>query len=1269
MRNKILPTITIFSIFLIVVLTFLGLSGNPAFAGDVTPPTVIDITGDTTGTTGEKITLIAVVEDDVGVTEAVFHIGDKVSVSAVKADSVQDTYKITFPLPVDSTDDIPYYFEASDAAGNTVRSPEVGAYTITVIDNDPPTVEVIQPNGGETLGVGRLYKILWTAKDNIGVTSIDLRYSTDNGSSWKQIATGEKNDGVYEWKVPDTPSTKCLVKVIAYDAEGNNAEDVSDNVFTIKKFEILYPFFDDMENPDSGNWNFDPPWGYTTSASHSGNASITDSPAGDYANNVNISATISAGIDLSGAIMPVLTFWHRYSLEPNADFGYLDVSADLGKTWSTIYFVTGHHTDFKEDKIDLTPYSLLSDVRIRFRLQTNDSITFDGWYIDDVSIDETTATVSYPFFDDMESGTENWLTSSWELFIPGHSPDHCLTDSPVGNTPYYVYPLLTLASTIDLSKAKNPQLTFWHHYYTYYDYCYVDVSTDKGRTYTTLRQYYGQQANWVQEQIDLKDYVGLPTVRIRFWSYSWGYDGWYIDDVKIEDTPEPHPKMYNPTDVTMHGAHLSWEPYQPSSFPSVDFGDCDRYEIYRSTNPDVNRSSGELVCSIPCGLGITECDDVYSILEPNYYYYRMYVVDVNGIYSIGSNVVKAEYTIPKVGYPFHDDMESGTDKWEWSLPWNLTTEKPHSGSYSWSDSPGGPYANNVNTALTTSIDLSSAVMPVLTFWHSYILEPNADFGYVDVSTDKGTTWSTIYFVTGRHTDWKEEKIDLTPYSDPLLWDVRIRFRLQTNGSTTYDGWYIDDVSIDETKATVSYPFFDNMESGTDNWFTSSWELFIPGHSPDHCLTDSSEGNTPYYVNTSLTLASTIDLSKAKNPQLTFWHHYYICYCYVEVSTDKGHTYTKLKEYCAQQTYWVQEQIDLKGYVGLPTVRIRFRVYATSSGYDGWYIDDVRIGENLSTLVDWCKLDSPASTSTPVGVPTENIYGLVYEKGVTEPVGQGAGIIAQLGYGSDGSMPDDDNWTWVDAAYDSDVDDKDKYVATLTVGIEGIYDYCYRYQLEGTGVWTYGDLDGNDLGSGGTNGYSPDHAGELVVTCDVGAIAGCVTDQGGNPIVKATVIAVQKPTKKPTKTGVDGCYEITDLQPGGWLVVCIKDGYGTGIKKVKVEPCKTTRCDFVLKPKLGQDEDEFAELLANYPDPFNPETWLPYYLSHDADVTIRIYNSLGQLVRTLTLGRKTADIYLDKDEAAYWDGKNEAGEKVASGVYFYQLQAGNSTVTRKMLMVK
>ena len=565
-RKNILPMVAIFSVTLITVLTFLGLSGNPAFADD--PPVVVDITGDTAGTTGDLITLTATVEDDVGVAEGIFHIGE-VPTQTQGVENVQDTYTIVFPLPANSTDDILYYFEAKDTAGQPVRSPEVGTYTITMIDNDSPTVEVIQPNGGETLCVGSLYKILWKAEDNIGVTSIDLLYSIDNGFSWEQIAPGEYNDGVYEWEVPDTPSMECLVKVIAHDAEGNIANDLSDDVFTIKRC-VIYPFFDDMEYPDSGNWNFNPPWNYATEASHSGDYSITDSPGGDYANNVNISVTLSVGIDLSGAVMPVLTFWHRYSLETNYDYGYVDVSTDLGQNWSTIYFVTGHHTDWKEEKIDLTPYSLLADVRIRFRLQTNGSSTYDGWYIDDVSIDETTATISYPFFDDMESGTDNWLTSSWELAMPGHSPDNCLTDSPEGKTPDYVkiHTSLTLANTIDLGSTENPQLTFWHHYHMSSSYPgYVEVSTDRGRTYTTLATYKGEQTNWIKAPpIDLKDYVGLPTVRIRFRLYSYyDYDGWYIDDVRIEDTPMPHPQMYNPTDVSMHGAHLSWEQYQPAS--------------------------------------------------------------------------------------------------------------------------------------------------------------------------------------------------------------------------------------------------------------------------------------------------------------------------------------------------------------------------------------------------------------------------------------------------------------------------------------------------------------------------------------------------------------------------------------------------------------------------------------------------------------------------------------------------------------------------------
>jgi Leucine-rich repeat (LRR) protein/WD40 repeat protein len=93
------------------------------------------------------------------------------------------------------------------------------------------------------------------------------------------------------------------------------------------------------------------------------------------------------------------------------------------------------------------------------------------------------------------------------------------------------------------------------------------------------------------------------------------------------------------------------------------------------------------------------------------------------------------------------------------------------------------------------------------------------------------------------------------------------------------------------------------------------------------------------------------------------------------------------------------------------------------------------------------------------------------------------------------------------------------------------------------------------------------------------------------------------------------------------------------------------------------------LLPNYPNPFNPETWIPYQLVKDADVTLHIYAVNGRLVRMLTLGHQPAGMYQTRSRAAYWDGKNAVGEPVASGVYFYTLTAGDFTATRKMLIKK
>ncbi len=93
------------------------------------------------------------------------------------------------------------------------------------------------------------------------------------------------------------------------------------------------------------------------------------------------------------------------------------------------------------------------------------------------------------------------------------------------------------------------------------------------------------------------------------------------------------------------------------------------------------------------------------------------------------------------------------------------------------------------------------------------------------------------------------------------------------------------------------------------------------------------------------------------------------------------------------------------------------------------------------------------------------------------------------------------------------------------------------------------------------------------------------------------------------------------------------------------------------------------LLANYPNPFNPETWIPYQLVEPAEVTLRIYGIDGTLVRTLSLGHQATGIYQSRNRAAYWGGKNNLGEPVASGVYFYTLTAGDFTATRKMLIRK
>ncbi len=132
--------------------------------------------------------------------------------------------------------------------------------------------------------------------------------------------------------------------------------------------------------------------------------------------------------------------------------------------------------------------------------------------------------------------------------------------------------------------------------------------------------------------------------------------------------------------------------------------------------------------------------------------------------------------------------------------------------------------------------------------------------------------------------------------------------------------------------------------------------------------------------------------------------------------------------------------------------------------------------------------------------------------------------------------------------------------------------------------------------------------------------------------------------------------------------CQVDTDAPGAPSLWSQPREETR----RLSEIWQESSEVPSetvLLSNYPNPFNPETWIPYHLAEPADVTLTIYSIDGKVVLRLDLGHQAAGYYQNRSRAAYWDGRNAFGELVASGLYFYTLTAGDFAATRKMLIRK
>jgi hypothetical protein len=315
---------------------------------------------------------------------------------------------------------------------------------------------------------------------------------------------------------------------------------------------------------------------------------------------------------------------------------------------------------------------------------------------------------------------------------------------------------------------------------------------------------------------------------------------------------------------------------------------------------------------------------------------------------------------------FCDDFESGISKWIVSgQDWDTTASMARSGANSITDTPNGDIVAGENAAITmaTSVDLTSAVAPVLVFWDKRAASLNNT--YIEASSDGGTTWSGLASSGGGdHSTWLLEQISIATFVGKK---VRIRFRLAQFYSYPGNGWYIDDVEIRELPAadtarvgatgcstmpaakTTRY-FCDDFESGLSKWIVSGqdWNTtFSNARSGTHSIKDNPDGSIAPDENAAITLALPMDLTTALSPVLVFWDKRAasLNQTYIEASSDGGTTWSGLADWGGgDHSTWLLEQISLATFVG-KNIMIRFRLgqFYSYPG-DGWYIDDVEIRE-------------------------------------------------------------------------------------------------------------------------------------------------------------------------------------------------------------------------------------------------------------------------------------------------------------------------------------
>jgi hypothetical protein len=327
---------------------------------------------------------------------------------------------------------------------------------------------------------------------------------------------------------------------------------------TAPGYQFQYVYLEDFETGNGGfttsgttSWE----WGAPTSGpgnAHSGVNVWATNLSDDYDDDED-GYTISPGIDLSSYAgqVPILTWWQWLQTEHGYDFASVEVSRDDGATWTPVYGEVSGNVDtaWTRHSVALDPTYAVSNFRVRFHFRSDGSVTYPGYYVDDVGISVATPTIAYS--EDFEASNGGFITSgttSWEWGTPtsgpgrAHSGVNVWATNPAGNygdneDGYTISPGIDLSSYA----GQVPILAWWQWLQTErdYDFASVEVSKDGGATWTVV---YGPVSGnvdkaWTWHSVPLDPSYAVSNFRVRFRLQSDGSvtkPGYYVDDVTVE---------------------------------------------------------------------------------------------------------------------------------------------------------------------------------------------------------------------------------------------------------------------------------------------------------------------------------------------------------------------------------------------------------------------------------------------------------------------------------------------------------------------------------------------------------------------------------------------------------------------------------------------------------------------------------------------------------------------------------------------------------------